>query len=168
MAVDIALVPAPQPVGLRDADILNMLLESDYNVELVAENTGLSQPEVYSLIANNGAVVTTHLRTLATMRTFRAVLDTQQAMLEKLDDMEPADAGKTFTNLLHAFSDLTKNNPTTQPGNVNNTQINLMLQSLPPNMRNMVEELVAMDEGEFEETASRASAQLLGLDLPNE
>lgn len=83
-----------------------------------------TNPEAPQLIARQ-------MRTLTLLHSYQLLDQTRNALRDKIDDMAPADVGKTYTSLITAIAALTDSHETNNT--VNYTEV--VMRALPPEAR---------------------------------
>lgn len=134
---------------LSENDVLDLLLEWDYAVPVVAERLNTTQSAIKAIIARNQPIVAQHMRALSTLSMFDTFSTARDTMLSKLDDMESYDVAKVYEHAAQTLESITRTN---REGVVinNNNNINMLLSSLPSTVRERVEQLVQMSDADFE------------------
>jgi hypothetical protein len=117
--VDAAVAAIARYDGDIDAAARSLNMPSHILLQFLSTN-----PEAPALIAKQ-------MRTLTLLHSYQLLDQTRNALRDKIDDMAPADVGKTYTSLLQAIAQLTDSHETNNT--VNYTEV--VMRALPPEAR---------------------------------
>jgi hypothetical protein len=140
---------------------IDALVSANGNSALAAERLGINSTELIASIAADPSgidILNARLRVLATVNTYDTWRQSKMLIDSAMIDMEAADLGKFYTNLLQQVTALTDAHTTTANVNIHEH----VLQSLPPEARNALVDMVQRQRADI--TAREAEARAASVD----
>lgn len=154
-----------QQIMLPVEQCIDALVGANGNSALAAERLGINSTELIASIAADPSgidLLNARLRVLATVNTYDTWRQSKMLIDSAMVDMEAADLGKFYTNLLQQVTALTDTHTTTANVNIHEH----VLQSLPPEARNALVDMVQRQRADV--TAREAEAHAAAAEADDE